>query len=184
MAHVPMVIGIDAGYMNTVLASTAAFSIDTDPVIDLTFVANAGLDNRQILMQRSKILKCIARPFLPLFMIDSFILALCNWMIDVTLNSSDFCIIYEPDTTDPPEPKPGKPKPLKLVDAELILLKAELEVNLVELTKEAKDTVYRQMTGSSKLQIPFIDYEVLNLSIPQSQAGLLPFSYCYFDGLA
>ncbi len=170
MAHVPMVVGIDAGYMNSVLASTAAFSIDTDPVHDESFVANAGLNDRRILMQRSKILECIARPFLPPFMNDSFIPALCNWTIECTLNSSDFCIIYEPDTVDPPEPKPGKPKPLKLVDAELILLKAELEVNLVELTKEAKDTVYRQMTGSAKLQIPFIDYEVLNLSIPQSQA--------------
>ncbi|MCP3685709.1 MAG: hypothetical protein GY861_23935, partial [bacterium] len=156
--------------MNSVLASTAAFSIDTDPVIDPTFVANTGLDNRRILMQRSKILECIARPFLTPFMIDSFIPALCNWMIDVTLNSSNFCIVYEPHTVDPPEPKPGKPKILKLVDAELILLKAELEVNLIELTKEAKDMVYRQMTSSAKLQIPFIDYEVLNLSIPQSQA--------------
>ncbi|WP_297312345.1 hypothetical protein, partial [Neptuniibacter sp.] len=87
MAHVPMVVGIDAGYMNSVLASTATFSIDTDPVQDESFVANTSLDNRRILMQRSKILECIARPFLPLFMIDSFIPALCNWTIECTLNS-------------------------------------------------------------------------------------------------
>ncbi len=46
MAHVPMVVGIDAGYMNSILASTAAFSIDTDPAQDESFVLNSGLNDR------------------------------------------------------------------------------------------------------------------------------------------
>ncbi len=46
MAHVPMVVGIDAAYLNTVLASTCTFAIDTSPVIDKSFVANSGLDYR------------------------------------------------------------------------------------------------------------------------------------------
>ncbi len=60
MAHVPMVVRIDSGYLNTVLASTAAFAVDQAPVIDISYVANARLNYRCSLVQRSKVLKCIS----------------------------------------------------------------------------------------------------------------------------
>ncbi|WP_297329966.1 hypothetical protein, partial [Pseudoalteromonas sp.] len=47
MAHMPMVVGIDSGYLNTVLTSMAAFAVDQAPVNDLSYVVNAGLDYRR-----------------------------------------------------------------------------------------------------------------------------------------
>ncbi len=84
-------------------------------------------------MQQSKILECISRPFLPLLMMDHFLPTALNWMIKVTLNLSYFCIIYEPDTEQPSR-KVGQTKnPLKLEEAELVLLKAELAINFMDL---------------------------------------------------
>ncbi len=170
MAHIPMVVGIDAAYINTVLASTAAFAVDTTPVIDTSFVANAGLDYRRGLVQRSAVLETICRPFIPPFMTEHFLPTFPNWVIEVTLNSSDFCIIYEPDPAQPVGKK-GDPEPLKLEDAQLVLLKADLAVNLVDLTPAGRDVVQRQLGGSpGKLRIPFVDYDVINMSIPATQA--------------
>ncbi len=159
MAHVPILVGVDAAYISTVLASTTAFAVDTFPVIDKSFVANLGLDYRRGLTQNSQILECLAKAFIPPLMTDCFIPSECNWTIEVQLNSNEFCAIYEPD---PPDDK---------LEVELHLLKAELLVNMVELTQSAKEMVNRQLAGSpQKLQIPFMDYEIINLSIPASQA--------------
>ncbi len=103
-------------------------------------------------------------------MMDHFLPTYCNWMIEVTLNSSDFCIIYEPDT-EQQAAKEGKPEPLKLEDAELVLIKADLAVNLVDLTPSGREVVQRQLNGSpGKLRIPYVDYDVINMSIPATQA--------------
>ncbi len=78
MAHVPMVVGIDSSYLNTVLTSMAAFAIDQAPITDFTYTSNAGLDYR-----------CGLAPFLT----DNYVPTQCGWTIEVTLNSSNFCII-------------------------------------------------------------------------------------------
>ncbi len=55
-------------------------------------------------------------------------------MIEVMLNSSDFCILYEPDMKPPIREKENDPPLLRLKEAKLVLLKADLGVNLVDLT--------------------------------------------------
>ncbi len=86
------------------------------------------------------------------------------------LNASDFCIIYEPDVLAP-TPAPGKMEPLlQLKEAKLVLIKADLGVNLIDLTPSARSLVQSQMSsGPGRLQITYIDYDVLNLSIPTQQ---------------
>ncbi len=140
MAHVPMVVGIDPAYLQPILANTAAFAIDTYPADDISYATNEGLNFRWSLVQQSKVFKCIARPFIPQFMTDHFLPTECGWTIEVTLNSSDFCILYLPNT-EQPVPTPGHPKPQKLEGAELILLKADVAVNLVELSPPAREMI-------------------------------------------
>ncbi len=165
MTHVPMVVRIDANYLNSILASMVAFAVDTAPVIDLSYIANAGLSYRRTLIQRSKLLECIAQPFVPPFLTDNYIPTQCSWMIEVMLNSSNFCIIYEPDMM---APTMGKMEPpLQLKEAKLVLLKVDLSVNLIDLTPSARSLVQSQLSSSpGRLQIPYVDYDMLNLSIP------------------
>ncbi len=153
-AHVGTICNMDSNYISTVLASTSAFSIDTTPVNDATFEANQGLAARARLVARNRKLDMYTHPFIPCFMTQHLLPCNAGWTIEGTLNTNDFSIIY--DDSDK-------------VARKLVLLRAELWVSMVELEQSAHETIERGL-NAGPMQIPFVDFDVVNLSIQSGQA--------------
>ncbi len=95
----------------------------------------------------------MAKPFIPPFETPKLIPATARWQLDLTLNSSNFCL------------KVGAPDgPFKLQ-----LLKAELMITRLELSANAATYVARAFERERSYIYPFIDYRLNNFSLPMGQ---------------
>ncbi len=93
-------------------------------------------------------------PFIPCFMTQHLLPCSAGWTIEGTLNTNNFSIIY--DNSDK-------------VARKLVLLRAELWVSMVELEQSAHETIERGL-NAGPMRIPFVDFDVVNLSIQSGQA--------------
>ncbi len=157
IAHIVQMCEYQADYINSVLKGEAAFAVDTAPCNNETFVANEGPPYRRTLVQRSHVCQMVTRPFQPPFLHEKLLPTACNWNIELTLNSSDFCLVYDP----------AKKFKLRLLNAQLV-------VNSVQVHQNVLDSIERQirddsLAGGLGLEVPFLDYKAVNLSIQLSQ---------------
>ncbi len=155
-SHVGVVCNLDADYIESVLGPTSAFYVDTEPANDETFFANQGQLARTRLMANGRILDMVSRPFIPPFLTQKLIPCAAGWEIDGTLNSNEFCLIY--DKTEDAQLK-----------QKLVLLKAELCIATVDLEQSAYAMIDRGLSAGP-MKIAFVDYDVVNLSIQSGQA--------------
>ncbi len=155
-SHLGVLCNLDAGYIESVLGSTSAFYKDTEPVNDDTWIANQGNFKRMHLVANGRILDMKSQVFLPPFMTQQLLPCNAGWEIEGTLNSNEFCLIYD-NKTDP------------TLKQKLVLLKAELCISMVDLEQSAYASIERGL-AESPMQIPFVDYDVVNMSIQSGQA--------------
>ena len=116
----------------------------------------------------------MGRPFIPPFLTHQLIPSNSDWSLVFQLVKSDFGILYDKPVTTTTTTTTGTDPNITADENKykLKLLKAELMLNRVALTRESIAKVNAQLrgghlSGQNGLQFPFIDYKLVNISVPK-----------------